>query len=144
LPLFTARGLLTSPLVVGRLRDGSAAHWPAIVTEDVWNKAQAVRLSRATNLGRKADPRRPYALAMLHCAACGTRLTGDTGYYRHREPCEAFIGAAPAHSGRGRSWGHAYRQERYEALSKSSSVASAPTPARSPQLCARWETGQRK
>jgi DNA invertase Pin-like site-specific DNA recombinase len=116
LPLFTARGLLTSPLVVGRLRDGSAAHWPALVSEDAWNKAQAVRLGRATNLGRKADPRRPYALPMLHCAACGTRLTGDTGYYRHREPCEAFVAAAPAHSGRGRSWGHAYRQERYEGV----------------------------
>jgi hypothetical protein len=116
LPLFTARGLLTSPLVIGRLRDGSAAHWPALVSEEVWNKAQAVRLSRATNLGRKADPRRPYALPMLHCAACGTRLTGDTGYYRHREPCEAFVAAAPAHSGRGRSWGHAYHADRYEGV----------------------------
>ena len=29
---------------------------------------------------------------MLHCAACGRRLTGDTGYYRHREPCAAFVG----------------------------------------------------
>jgi DNA invertase Pin-like site-specific DNA recombinase len=114
LPLFTARGLLTSPLVTGRLRDGSAAHWPALVPEVIWSKAQAARLARSTNLGRKADPRRPYALGMLHCAACGARLTGDTGYYRHRAPCEAFIAAAPAHQGRGRSWGHAYRAERYE------------------------------
>jgi hypothetical protein len=53
---------------------------------------------------------------MLHCAACGTRLTGDTGYYRHREPCEAFVAAAPAHSGRGRSWGHAYHADRYEGV----------------------------
>jgi DNA invertase Pin-like site-specific DNA recombinase len=116
LPLFTARGLLTSPLVLGRLRDGEPAHWPAIVSADVWNRVQAARVARSTNLGRKADPRRPYALAMLHCAACGVRLTGDTGYYRHREPCEAFIAAAPAHRGRGRSWGHAYRADRYEGV----------------------------
>ena len=53
---------------------------------------------------------------MLYCAACGKRLTGDTGYYRHREPCEAFVAAAPAHHGRGRSWGHAYRADRYEGV----------------------------
>jgi hypothetical protein len=31
---------------------------------------------------------------MLHCAACGNRLTGDTGYYRDREPCAAFVAAS--------------------------------------------------
>ena len=116
LPLFTARGLLTSPLVMGRLRDGSPAHWPPIVSTEVWSDVQSARLARSTNLGRKADPRRPYALAMLHCAACGKRLTGDTGYYRHREPCEAFVAAAPAHRGRGQSPGHAYHAERYEGV----------------------------
>jgi hypothetical protein len=28
---------------------------------------------------------------MLRCSACGRRLIGDTGRYRHTEPCEAFI-----------------------------------------------------
>ena len=53
---------------------------------------------------------------MLHCAACGKRLTGDTGYYRHREPCAQFVAARPEHRGRGRTLGHAYRRELYERI----------------------------
>ncbi len=116
LPLFTVRGMLTSPLYVGRLRDGTAAHWSAVVEEAVWEQVQAARARRATNTGRHADPRRPYALTRLHCAACGVRLTGDTGYYRHRHVCPAFVAARPpgARRGRGRSAGHAYPMELYE------------------------------
>lgn len=53
---------------------------------------------------------------MLHCAACGKRLTGDTGYYRHREPCQSFVAARAEHHGRGQSPGHAYRRELYEQI----------------------------
>ena len=116
LPLFTVRGVLTSPLYVGRLHDGSATHWPPVVDERVWDEVQAARARRATNSGRSADPRRPYALSRLYCAACGTRLTGDTGYYRHRQVCAAFVAARPpqARHGRGRSAGHAYPMDLYE------------------------------
>jgi hypothetical protein len=116
LPLFTVRGILTSPLYVGRLRDGEPARWAPLVPVALWQAAQATRARRATKTGRPADPRRPYALDMLHCAACGKRLTGDTGYYRHREPCSAFIAARPEHRGRGQSPGHAYRREIYEQI----------------------------
>ena len=117
LGLFTVRGILTSPLYVGRLRDCSRAHWPAIVPESTWNEAQAKRAQRATNAGRQADPRRPYALAQLHCAACGRRLTGATGYYRHRQPCQAFVEAAPSSKPRrGRTNGHAYAMDTYESI----------------------------
>jgi DNA invertase Pin-like site-specific DNA recombinase len=117
LGLFTVRGMLASPLYVGRLRDGSLAHWPAIVPESTWNAAAANRAQRATNAGRHADPRRPYAFAQLHCAACGRRLTGDTGYYRHRQPCEAFVEAAPSSKPhRGRTKGHAYAMDTYESI----------------------------
>ena len=116
LPLFTVRGILTSPLYAGRLRDGEPARWPALVPSALWDAAQAARARRATKTGRPADPRRPYALDMLHCAACGRRLTGDTGYYRHREPCPPFTAARPEHRGRGQSPGHAYRRELYEQI----------------------------
>lgn len=116
LPLFTVRGVLTSPLYVGRLRDGESARWAPLVPAALWEAAQATRARRATKTGRPADPRRPYALDMLHCAACGKRLTGDTGYYRHREPCAAFVAARPEHRGRGQSPGHAYRREMYEQI----------------------------
>ena len=115
LPLFTVRGILTSPLYAGRLRDGEPARWPPLVPL-LWEAAQATRARRATKTGRPADPRRPYALDMLHCAACGRRLTGDTGYYRHREPCPSFVAARPEHHGRGQSPGHAYRRELYEQI----------------------------
>ncbi len=115
--LFTVRGVLTSPLYAGRLRDGSQAHWAPLVPVAVWDQVRTIRAHRATNTGRKADPRRPYALDMLHCASCGKRLTGDTGYYRHREPCTAFVEARPAEPRtRGRWNGHAYRKELYEEI----------------------------
>lgn len=118
LPLDTVRGILTSPLYLGRLRDGTLAHWPALVDEGTWERAHAGRARRATNTGRPADPRRPYALTRLHCAACGRRLTGDTGYYRHRNVCLPFVAAQPpgADPGRGRSGGHAYPMELYEQI----------------------------
>ena len=116
LPLFTVRGILTSPLYVGRLRNGEPARWGPLVPSALWEAAQATRARRATKTGRPADPRRPYALDMLHCAACGKRITGDTGYYRHREPCAAFVGARPVHRGRGQSPGHAYHREMYEQI----------------------------
>jgi hypothetical protein len=116
LPLFTIRGILTSPLYVGRLRDGEPARWAPLVPPALWEVAQATRARRATKTGRPADPRRSYALDMLHCAACGKRLTGDTGYYRHRDVCAPFIDARPARHGPGRMYGHAYRRELYEQI----------------------------
>jgi hypothetical protein len=54
---------------------------------------------------------------MLHCADCGARLTGDTGYYRHRNPCQPFLEAKPElPTRRGRTQGKAYRREWYEAI----------------------------
>jgi DNA invertase Pin-like site-specific DNA recombinase len=117
LGLYLVRGILTSPLYVGRLRDGTQAHWAPLVDQATWDAVATKRAQRATNAGRHADPRRPYAFAQLHCAACGTRLTGDTGYYRHREPCPAFVEAAPsAKPRRGRTNGHAYQMDRYEGI----------------------------
>ena len=113
--LYTVRGVLTSPLYAGRLRDGTRAHWDSLVPDALWETVRSARAQRATNAGGKADPRRPYALDMLHCAGCRKRLTGDSGYYRHREPCPAFVAARPGERrGRGRWNGHAYRKELYE------------------------------
>ena len=117
LGLFTVRGILTSPLYVGRLRSGNPAHWAPLVNQATWDAAQHHRARRATNGGKPADPRRPYALAQLHCQACGKRLTGDTGYYRHREPCAEFVAAAPESKPlRGQTNGHAYKMDRYEGI----------------------------
>src|ERR1035437_8444676 len=118
LPLYTVRGMLTNPLYAGRLPDGSAAHWSPIVPREMWDDVQAVRETRRTRDGRPPIQRH-YALSMLHCAACGRRLIGDTGRYRHTEPCETFVAAyhAPAKALRGhhrRTPGHSYQAADYE------------------------------
>jgi hypothetical protein len=48
--------------------------------------------------------------------AAASGLTGDAGYYRHREPCPSFVAARPEHRGRGRALGYAYRRELYEQI----------------------------
>jgi DNA invertase Pin-like site-specific DNA recombinase len=114
LPLYTVRGMLTSPLYIGRLRDGGPANWPPLVDVSTWNRVQELRARRATNAGRPAHPSRPYALSMLYCAACGGHLIGDTGYYAHRDPCAEFMAARPRREGPGRRDGKRYRREWYE------------------------------
>lgn len=120
LPLFTVRGMLTSPLYVGRLRTGERAHWPAVVDPALWERVQDIRSRRRTRDGRPAV-RRPYALTMLHCAACGRHLIGDTGRYRHPDPCEAFtaVRREPRRRIRGQRVGmpgHSYRADEYELI----------------------------
>ncbi len=114
--LYTVRGVLTSPLVVGRLRDGSAANWEPLIEVATWERAMAIRTRRATNTGRPAAPTRAYALSMLHCASCGRRLIGDSRYYRHREVCPGFTAVRPPRppGQRGRIDGKGYRRELYE------------------------------
>jgi hypothetical protein len=116
LPIDTIRGMLLSPLYIGRLRDGSEAHWPGIVPLELWDKVAAIRGARATSTGRKASPSRPYALAMLHCVHCAKRISGDTGFYRHDRACEPYRAALPdlPASRRGRRDGKGYRRELIE------------------------------
>jgi DNA invertase Pin-like site-specific DNA recombinase len=118
LGLYTVRGMLNNPLYAGRLPDGSDAHWPPIIPRGMWDDVQGVRETRRTRDGHPAT-HRTYALSMLRCSACGRRLIGDTGRYRHTEPCEAFIAAyhAPAKAIRGqhrRTPGHSYQAAEYE------------------------------
>jgi DNA invertase Pin-like site-specific DNA recombinase len=118
LPLHTVRGMLNNPLYAGRLSDGSDTHFEPIIPRETWDDVQAVRETRRTRDGHPAT-HRTYALSMLRCSACGRRLIGDTGRYRHTEPCEAFIAAyhAPAKALRGqhrRTPGHSYQAAEYE------------------------------
>lgn len=118
LGLYTVRGVLTNPLYAGRLRDGRATTFPAIVPPTLFDAVQAVRAVRRTR-DRRPAVHRTYALSMLHCAACGRRLIGDTG--RHLEPCPAFVAAAPRAARRHRGQhatlpGHSYAADAYETV----------------------------
>jgi len=65
---------------------------------------------------------RIYALAtLLACAACGRRLTGHVGRYRHVDACAAFKAAKPAVTpwkspGDARVKGESYKAEVYDDL----------------------------
>ena len=126
LSLYTVRGMLTSPLYIGQLRDGGAANWGPLIELRVWNRVQEVRARRATTAGRSLA-RRPYALSMLHCAACGRHLIGDTGYYRHPNACAAFRAATPEwpRDWHGRRDGKAYHRTSTRTPSGRSSSRSA-------------------
>ncbi len=118
LPINTVRGILTNPIYVGRLRDGSPAAVDPLVDETTWQDVQHRRATRHTRAGRPQS-RHVYALPMLRCAACGRRLIGDSGRYRHVEPCEAFSAARRRQAFRSRlvkTPGHSYPAKFYEDL----------------------------
>jgi DNA invertase Pin-like site-specific DNA recombinase len=93
MPFYTTRGVLTNPVYVGRLRDGTATRVPAVIDQNTWDRVQLAR-SRYTRRhpGRPAT-RRPYPLSMLHCGACGRHLIGQSARYRHNFPCADWLAA---------------------------------------------------
>lgn len=94
LPLFTVRGVLTNPIYLGRLHDGTEARVGATIDPTLWNAAARWRAKRATNTGQPAYKSRDYALrGIVVCASCERRLIGDTGYYRHHAACREFTDA---------------------------------------------------
>lgn len=116
LTLDTVRGILTNPIYVGRLRDGSPASVAPLVDLPTWQRVQELRARRRTR-GGKPETVRAYALPMLRCAGCGARLIGDTGRYRHRAPCAIFSVARRRLTFRHRlvrSAGSSYPAELYE------------------------------
>ena len=77
--------------------------------------------ARYSRRHRGGVSRRQYGLGgLLACAACGRRLTGHVGRYRHMDACEAFKAAAPRRVQRDgetldpRVRGESYKVEVYE------------------------------
>ena len=96
LPFYTARGILTNPVYVGRLRDGTATRVSAVIDGLTWDKVQLARSRFSRRHSGRPTTRRPYALSMLHCAACGRHLIGQSARYRHNFPCSDWLGAGRA------------------------------------------------
>jgi hypothetical protein len=96
LPFYTARHILTNPVYVGRLRDGIATRVPAVIDGLTWDRVQLARSRFSRRHPGRPTARRPYALSMLHCAACGRHLIGQAGRYRHNFPCPEWLGAGRA------------------------------------------------
>jgi DNA invertase Pin-like site-specific DNA recombinase len=93
LPFYTARGILTNPVYIGRLRDGTATRVPAVIDQLTWDRVQLARSRFSRRHPGRPTTRRPYALSMLHCAACGRHLIGQQARYRHNFPCPDWLGA---------------------------------------------------
>jgi DNA invertase Pin-like site-specific DNA recombinase len=96
LPFYTARHILTNPVYVGRLRDGTASRVPAVVDQLTWDRVQLARSRFSRRHPGRPATRRPYPLSMLHCAACGRHLIGQSARYRHNFPCSDWLGAGKA------------------------------------------------
>jgi DNA invertase Pin-like site-specific DNA recombinase len=119
LGLHTVRGILTSPLYRGRLRDGTAANWDPVVDEETWRRVADLRAARNRRSPGRPETRRTYALPMLECAACGRRLVGDKDRYRHLEACAFTAACPPGGNARGRHTripGQSYGRDEYEAI----------------------------
>jgi DNA invertase Pin-like site-specific DNA recombinase len=94
LPFYTARGILTNPIYVGRLRDGTPTRVPAVIEAGVWDRVQLARSRFSRRHPGRSTRHRTYALSMLYCAACGRHLIGQQNRYRHNFPCPTWLAAA--------------------------------------------------
>ncbi len=119
LGLYVVRGMLTNPLYAGRLRDGRATAFPPLLPPALFEQVQAMRDLRRTR-DRRPAIRRHYALSILRCAACTKRLIGDTGRYRHPDPCADFVAAGgvprPRRGRHSHGASFSYRAAEYEAV----------------------------
>jgi hypothetical protein len=114
--------ILTNPIYIGLLRDGSNSAVGPVVDAANWEVVQARRQARRTRAPGQVRRTSEYALR-VRCIGCGEYLFGDTGRYRHPRPvCEEFMAAAPeAVPVRGRhakTAGHSYPKEWYEGLAE--------------------------
>ena len=112
--------MLTNPFYAGRLWSGEPSALGALVDPATWEHVQSMR-ARYSRRHRGGVNRRQYGLAgLLACAACGRRLIGHVGRYRHTDACEAFKAAAPRRVQRDgatldpRVRGESYKVEVYE------------------------------
>ena len=112
--------ILTNPFYSGRLWSGEPSALGPLVDPATFDHVQALR-ARYSRRHRGAVTRRQYGLGgLLACAACGRRLIGHVGRYRHQDACAAFAAAAPRRLQRDgrtvdpRVRGESYKAEVYE------------------------------
>ena len=122
IPFYTARGIITNPIYIGRLRDGSPARGPAVVEPGLWDRAQLARSRYSRRYPGRPTRLRTYVLSMLYCSACGRHLIGQQGRYRHNFPCEAWLAAKASprrafrHATDKRGKGISYPAEAFEGI----------------------------
>ncbi len=122
LKLMHVREVLTNPVYRGRLHRGEPAVTGAAIDPALWDAVQLARARFARRFpGHPSHPSRSYALGkLLFCSACGRRLIGDAGRYRHLDPCDAFIAAKPDPPPSAfplvRIRGHSYAAEVYDRI----------------------------
>jgi DNA invertase Pin-like site-specific DNA recombinase len=94
LPFYTARGILTNPIYVGRLRDGTPTRVETAIEPGLWDRVQLARSRFSRRHPGRSTKWRTYALSMLYCASCGRHLIGQQNRYRHTFPCPTWLAAA--------------------------------------------------
>ncbi len=121
LGLYVVRSMLTNPLYVGRLRDRTPTQFAAPVDPALYSAVQDRRAARTSRRPGRPARRATCLLPMLECASCGQRPIGDSGRYRHRDPCPAFEAAAsrprrPVRGQHRRAPGRSHAQHAYERI----------------------------
>lgn len=121
LKLMHIREILTNPVYWGRLHRGEAARTGPAVDPGLWDQVQVVRSRWKRRHPGYPVNRREYALAgLLFCAGCGRRIIGDTGRYRHTDPCPPFLEARPEEPSPAfplvRVHGHSYPAATYDGI----------------------------
>lgn len=87
--------ILTNPFYIGRLWSGESSALGALIDQATFEHVQGLR-ARYSRRHRGSLTKRQYGLGgLLTCAACGRRLIGHVGRYRHQDACDAFRAAAP-------------------------------------------------
>lgn len=88
--------ILTNPFYAGRLWRGEPSALGPLVDLDTWERVQEVRARFSRRSPGRPARHHLYALSsLLFCGACGRRLTGHVGRYRHVDACLAFTDARP-------------------------------------------------
>ncbi|MHB8958485.1 MAG: recombinase family protein [Candidatus Limnocylindrales bacterium] len=88
--------ILTNPFYAGRLWRGEPSALGPLVEIETWERVQALRARFSRRSPGRPSRHHPYALSsLLFCGACGRRLTGHVGRYRHVDACAAFTDARP-------------------------------------------------
>ncbi len=143
--------MLTNPFYAGRLRTGEPSALGPLVDLGTWEHVQAMR-ARYSRRHRGGVNRRQYGLAgLLACAACGRRLTGHVGRYRHLDACEAFTAAAPRRVQSDgatidpRVRGESYKAEVYEdAIGRAFEHVAVSSTLKASTVAMRQATGSRR
>lgn len=133
--------LLSNNFYAGVLSDGTRRD-PPVVDAELWAQVQEQRSRHARRHPGPVSYRQYPLSGLVVCRACGRRITGHGGRYRHVEACPEFQAARPRGSGMAVSRATPTTRRSSRAQSESLSVGWQPTGRCSPKCRPPWPLGR--